>query len=236
MANVMCPTQPKFLQGFTVRVTQLDNCGNPEFGECAYAASDGYITVTAAPNNADGDEFQQKNAHGVYLTNQRSRPLLNWIDLTVQFREVDYELFSMITGLNTIVNDAGTPETIGLLVTEGEYATGNVAIELWMGTDEGDCGDSELPWYGYNLFPWVVEGTVSEVSEITNGMINFSLMSRTRKGTPWGVGPWDVVLPSAGGDAQPLFNAIPNDTHWANLVTQVPPPDPTCGCATLTSS
>ena len=234
MANVNCP---KYLQGFTARVTMLDECGNPEFGECAFATSDGYIQVTLAPNVEDPDEFKQKNAHGQYLTNQRSRPLLNWVDITAQFREVDFELFAMVTGQTKILNDASpTPEVIGLGLTESNFATGNIALELWMGNDEQDCGDSDLPWYGYNLLPWVVEGAVTEVSPITNDMINFTIASRTRKGTPWSVGPYDVLLDNAG-DPHPLFAGLPTDAHWwGPIQTQLAPPEPSCGCQALTSS
>jgi hypothetical protein len=235
MSNINCP---KYLQGYTVRVTQLDECGEPEFGDCAFATSDGYIQATLTPNVEEPDEFKQKNAHGIYLTNQRSRPLLNWVDVSVQFRKVDFELFSMITGAPKILNDAApTPQVIGTGLAESTFATGNVAIELWMGNDEEECGEDALPWYGYNLLPWVVEGAVTEVSPIANGMINFTVASRTRKGTPWGVGPYDVVLPALGGDAVPLFAAVPSDAHWwGPIQTQVAPPEESCGCQFLSSS
>lgn len=237
MTNVQCPTQPKFLQGYSVRVTQLDDCGNPEFGECAYAVSDGFIQVTLTPNIADGDEFQQKNAHGIFMTNQRSRRQLNWYDVSIQFREVDYELYAMLTGNPTIVNDASPPETIGIGVTASDFATSNVAIELWMGQDEEPCGEDGLPWYGYDLIPWFIDGAVSEEGPVTNGMINFTLTGRSRKGTPWGVGPWDVLLSSVTGDPMPLFSPVPTDAYrWGPISTQVPPPDPTCGCKPLISS
>lgn len=236
MTNINCP---KYLQGYAVRVTNLDDCGNPEFGECGFAVSEGYIQITMTPNVEEPDEFKQKNARGTYLTNQRSRPLLNWIDISAQFREVDFELFSMITGQTKILNDAApTPQVVGLGLTEANFASGNVAIELWMGNDEGECGEGQLPWYGYNLLPWVVEGAVGEASPVTNGMINFTLNSRTRKGTPWGVGPYDVELSSLVGNApRPLVAALPTDAHWwGPIQTQLAPPDPSCGCQTLSSS
>lgn len=235
MTNINCP---KYLQGYSVRVTNLDDCGNPEFGECGFATSDGFIQATLAPNVEAPDEFKQKNAHGVYLTNQRSRPLLNWIDLTIQFREVDFELFSMVTGQTKILNDAVSPEVVGLGLTEANFATGNIALELWMGNDEEACGEGDLPWYGYNLLPWVVEGAVTTVDPVTNGMINFTIASRTRKGTPWGVGPYDVELSSIGAnEPRPLVASVPTDAHWwGPIQTQLAPPESSCGCQTLSSS
>ena len=230
MANVNCPS---YLQGFSVRATQLDECGVPVEGPCGMAVSDGYIQAVLTPNVEDPDEFKQKNAHGVYLVNQRSRPLLNWIDISIQFQQVDFELWSIITGLPTIPDDTAiTPLTMGIGVTESAFATGSVAIELWEGNNEQACAPGELPYYGYSLLPWVVEGALAEDITITNATITFTINSRTRKGTPWGVGPYDVVLDNAAAPS-PLFEALPDDAHLWQLQTQVAPPEPVCGCQDL---
>lgn len=233
MANINCP---KYVQGFSARATRLDICGNPDFGDCGFAVSDGYIQVTATSNQEDPDEFKQKNAHGIFLTNQRSRPLLNWVDLSMQFHQVDFELFNIITGLDLVVDDA-TPDpfTIGVGLTEANYATANFALEVWMGNAEEECDPSGLPYYGYNLWPWVVEGSwAPEEVVITNDLINFTITGRTRKGTPWDIGPWDVVLDNTGTPS-PLFEPLPDDAHWWLLQTQLAPPDEDCGCQPLVS-
>ncbi|MGH9248986.1 MAG: hypothetical protein ACRD0W_05660 [Acidimicrobiales bacterium] len=235
MANVNCPV---YLQGFSVRVTRLDECGEPDVGPCGFAVSDGYISATLAPNVEDGDEFKQKNAHGIFLANQRSRPLLNWVDVTIVFSKVDAELFSIVTGLPLVLNDAApTPQAVGWGLTEQHFATANFATELWMGNTEQECGEDEFPWYGYNLLPWVVEGAVTEVSPIENALISFTVAGRSRKGTPWGVGPYDVVRLAATDAPSPLLASVPTDAHWwGPIQTQLAPPDEVCGCQELTSS
>lgn len=230
MANVNCPV---YLQGFNARVTRLDVCGEPDAGACGFAVSDGWIQAVLTPNNEDPDEFKQKNAAGVFLANQRSRPLLNWVDVSIQFQKVDFELFEMITGLPLVLNDATpTPEAMGIGMTESDYATANFALELWMGNTEQACEVGELPWYGYSLLPWVVEGTIGEAVTILNGLITFTVIGRTRKGTPWGIGPYNVVLDNTGA-ASPLFTGLPDDAHWWQLQTQLEPPEPSCGCQEL---
>lgn len=232
MANVNCPS---YLQGYTARVTRLDECGNPDFGECGYATSDGYIQITATTNIEDPDEFKQKNANGSYLVNQRSRPLLNWIDLSMQFQRVDFELFNMITGADLVADDSSPGINIGINITESNFATASFALEVWMGNSEEECDPSGLPYYGYNLFPWVVEGAFgAEDVVIANDLISFTITGRTRGGTPWGVGPWDVVLDSVGTPS-PLFDPLPADSHWTFLQTQIAPPDDMCGCGELVS-
>jgi len=230
MANLLC-ARP--LQGETIRVTRLDECGNPEYGDCAYAVSDGYVELVMTPNVEEGERFLQRNANGIAIVNQRGRPSLNWYDVTIQFAEVDPELFTIVTGLEPYEDDQG--RVIGFPVTEEHFATANFALEAWMGNAEEVClpGDP-LPFYGYNLLPWVVEGALAEDITITNDLITFTVAGRTRKGTPWGVGPYDVVIDETETPS-PLFTAIPDDTHHLPIWTQLAPPEASCGCQSLSS-
>jgi hypothetical protein len=150
------------------------------------------------------------------------------------FQEVDPELFTLLTGLEPYEDDEG--RVIGVVVTEEHFATANFALELWMGNAEEDCppeGDP-LPFYGYNLLPWVTEGALMEDIVVANQLITFTIVGRTRKGTPWGTGPYDVVV-DTNGDPSPLFSAIPTDTHHLPIWTQLAPPAAECGCQSLSS-
>ena len=230
LGNLLCA---KPLQGETVRVTRLDDCGNPEYGDCAYAVSDGYISITLTPNVEEGERFLSRNASGRALINQRSIPSLNWYDVSIVFQDIDFELFTIVTGLEPYLDDEGM--VIGFPVTESDFATANFSLEVWMGNAEESCGEGEvLPFYGYNLLPWVVEGALMEDITIANDVITFTVVGRTRKGTPWDVGPYDVLRDSAG-DPAPLPNAIPTDTHHLPIWTQLAPPEPECGCTSLSS-
>ena len=230
MTNLLCA---KPLQGETMRVTLLDECGNPEYGECAYAVSDGFVSITMTPNVEEGERFLQRNAKGRAIVNQRSAPSLNWYDVSIIFQEVDPELFTIVTGLPPYMDDQDN--VIGFPVTESDFATANFALEAWMGNAEEEClpGDA-YPFYGYNLLPWVVEGALAEDIVIANDLITFTVNARTRKGTPWGVGPYDVVRDVTTAPA-PLFSAIPSDTHHLPIWTQLAPPVASCGCQSLSS-
>lgn len=230
MANLLCA---KPLQGDTMRVTLLDECGNPEYGDCAYAVSGGFISITLAPSVEEGERFVAYNAAGRALVNERAAPSLNWYDVEMVFQEVDFELFTIITGLDGYLDDQGN--TIGFVVAESNFATANFGLEAWMGNAEEECLPGEVyPFWGYNLLPWVVEGALTEDIVITNDLITFTVAGRTRKGTPWGVGPYDVVRDSLG-DPSPLFTAIPTDTHHLPIWTQLAPPVASCGCQSLSS-
>jgi hypothetical protein len=230
MTNLLCA---KPLQGETMRATRLDECGNPEFGDCAYAVSDGFVSITLTPNTEEGERFLARNARGRAIINQRSKPDLNWYDVSIVFQEVDFELFTIVTGLPPYLDLAGN--TIGFPVTESDFATANFSLEAWVGNAEEEClPGSSLPFYGYNLLPWVVEGALMEDIVIANDLITFTVVGRTRKGTPWGVGPYDVVLDGTG-TPDVLPSAIPSDTHHLPIWTQLAPPEPECGCLSLSS-
>lgn len=235
MANVECP---KFVQSGTARVTRLDECGNPDFGNCGFAVSDGWVTIETTVNQEDPDEFKQKNAAGIFLVNQRSRPLLNWIDLNMTFQEVDFEMFEIMTGIDLITDGDSPPLVTGFILTEENFATGNFALEMWLQTSEQPCppGGTQQQRYGYVLLPWVVEGAIlTEALTVTNDLITFSVTARTRKGTPWGVGPYDVRIDPVTTLASPLLSPIPTDTHLLLEDTELAPPEPMCGCQFLSS-
>lgn len=229
MANLACF---KPLQGETMRVTRLDECGNIEFGDCAYAVSGGYVSITMTPNTEEGERFLQRTANGSAIVNQRGRPILNWYDVSIAFAEVDPELFTIITGLEPYTDDQD--RVIGFPVTEEHYATANFALEAWMGNAEEACLPGANPFFGYNLLPWVTEGALTEDIVIQNDLITFTVAGRTRKGTPWGTGPYDVVL-DLNGDPSPLYTAIPDDTHHFPIWTELAPPTASCGCQSLSS-
>lgn len=230
MVNLICA---KPVQGETMRVTRLDECGNPEYGDDAFGVSDGFISITMTPEVEEGERFYQRNAAGRAIINQRSKPDLNWYTLSMVFQEVDPELFTVITGLDPYLDYSG--RTAGFAVTQSKFATANFALEAWMGNAEEACQPGDpYPFYGYNLFPWVVEGALMEDIVITNAMINFTVVGRTRSGTPWGVGPYDVMR-DENDLPVPLPTAIESDTHHLPIWTQLAPPEAFCGTQGLSS-
>lgn len=229
MTNLACF---KPLQGATFRVTQLDVCGNPIFDECSFAVSDGQTQIELTPNTTDGQQFQQLNAAGKALVNQQAKTILNWFDYKIIMAVKDPELFFLMTGADIFLDYAGL--SAGNVITEDNYATGNFALEIWLGNAEEECPPGEAPFFGYILLPWTNDGKLTESIPVANDLITYTFAGRTRKGSPWGVGPYDVMLDN-GGLPAPLPTAISPNTHYLDLGTQLPPPEPDCGCMELVS-
>lgn len=219
------------LQSATFRVTELDECGNPVYDSCSYAVTDGYSQIEITANETEGQAFQQLNANGRPLVNQKARDVLNWYDFTITMAVKDPELFYLMTGADIFLDYAGL--SAGNEITETNYATGRFALEVWLGTSEEEC-TGNVPFYVYILLPFTTNGKISESITIANDFVTYTFGGRTRKGSQWGVGPFDVMLNASGVPAK-LPRPVSPDAHYLDLITQLPPPEPDCGCLELNS-
>lgn len=219
-----------------VRVTQLNSCGLPVTG-CSTVVTDGIISVEMAKEYEDREEFFVKNGDGQFCVRETNPPTLKWINLTLTFCNVDPELVGIVSAEPLVLDDAASPRATGYSTTEGSATNSNFAFEAWTRlaniSSGGACtGGIE---YGYVLFPWVVEGTIGDVT-LENGAANFVLTGRTRSSSPWGTGPYMVDYSDnpAGSTTQiPLLTPILSTQHHRMFISRLAPPTATCGCTTL---
>ena len=218
-----------------LRATRLDECGNVVEGSCSTVVTDGTITVEIAREYEDREDFFKKNGDGVFCVKETDPPILKWINLTMTFCNVDPYLVNLIAGETVIQDDASpTPNVIGFRNTEGASANVNVAIEVWTRVAGGAC-DETGPRYGYLLFPWVIEGTISDLT-LENGAADFVLTARTQSGSPWGVGPYTVQESALGatlGFPLPFYQVVGALDHEEWIWTTLAPPTAACGCIAL---
>lgn len=224
------------LQFDTVRVTRLNNCGTPIDSTCAYAVSEGVITLAMTNNNQDRQEYLQLNGQGNICVDEAKEAQLRWINFELTFCNVDPELFNIITSAPLVLNDAAAPLAIGWDTTQSSPLTSFFALEAWTNTGGSSCDDGTAD-YGYFLMPFAVGAEVSDVT-LENANINFTITGRTKKGALWGTGPYNVrVIEAAGptlGDPAPLLTAIGSTVHRRQFWTELPPPPGFCGCQDLT--
>lgn len=218
-----------------LRATQLDECGAVVEGDCAYVVTDGVMTVEIAREYEDREDFFKKNGDGVFCVKETDPPQLKWINLTIGACNVDPSLVAILAGEETLTDDAASPNIIGFRTSEGASATVNAALEVWTRTSgTSNCGTGTTR-YGYMLFPWLIEGTIGDLT-IENGAADFTYQARTQSGGDWGVGPYTVVQSAAVatlGDPMPLFDPVESIDHEFWLWTTLAPPDASCGCQAL---
>lgn len=214
-----------FAQGRRMRLSQLDDCGNPTG---LYVVSKGFVTVTVTSESEDGTAIQPMNANGELCYQLRSVDQFLRHTLEIEFCEVDPTLFQMATHSNPVVDYDG--DEVGFQTLQGGAEVG-YALEVWMGIPGQECPPSGLnpvASLGYVLFPWVMPGALGDFT-IGNDAINFTVAGFTRSGSPWDVGPYDVVAQDSDNTAGPLITPITSDVHAHLQWTTIPAPEQFCG-------
>lgn len=220
-----------------VRVTKLNTCGLPVTG-CSTVVSDGIISVEMTKNYEDREEFFVKNGDGTFCVRETNPPILKWIDLVLTFCNVDPELVNIMSGNPLVLNDAVSPVATGYSIEENVVVNANFALEGWTRlANNGGAACSGGVEYGYTVFPYVVEGTIGDVT-YENGAANFILNARTKAGAGWGLGPYFVdYSDNPVGSTTPirLLTPIGALQHSRMFLTRMAPPTASCGCTTLSS-
>lgn len=227
----MTATCDSYLQGLVVRATRLTDCGVPDYGTCGTVVSDGFINIELENNETDPEEIAPVKANGQRCYYIETPVLLNNVQASIEFCEVDPELFEMMTGAPLVLDDDDTAH--GFTTDSASYATANVALEVWTNLASGGCTGGDYPRrWGYYLMPWLYQGKVGKPT-IENGAVNFTISDiKTRDGNQWGVGPYNIQR-TAAGVLSPLFTPITSTTHDLLYKVNVAPPEASCGCVPL---
>lgn len=225
------------VKGRRIRVTKLDGCGRPVFGECSQAVSKGFISVAFTANTLETDEVNITNAAGERCIYEPSETSLTGYSLEIQFCEVDPELFSLVTGQPVTFDASGVNVNGFDIDTATSLSAGGFALELWAGAANTDACATEGAQgsFGYLLVPFLKGGIVGDFT-VENGGVTFTLTgASTRDGNAWGVGPYaDIMLsddpvPVPG----PMTSPVAATTALRTMIVDVAPPAAACGCRPL---
>ncbi|WP_152990167.1 hypothetical protein [Sphaerimonospora mesophila] len=220
------------VRGRVMRVTKLDECGTPVEGPCSQVVSKGFVSVAYSAEISEGDEVEVKNAAGELCISDKACDELKWINLTITFCGVDPDLFTLMTGYQTVLDYAGNP--VGNRIGQKILCDGGVALEVWSDIPSQRCAETGNRLYGYFLAPWVKSAILNSFA-IENDGATFEITARTEKGGNWQNGPYAVdptdnaTPPTAG----PLLTPIGPEDHLDIHATSVAPPEPECGCQEL---
>jgi hypothetical protein len=217
-----------------VRATLLDSCGAVVESSCSSITTSGIVTIEQTAELQDRDEFYEKNADGEFCVEDDVPPILKWYNLTITFCEVDPEMVYFMNRQTLIMSDEETPSAIGNVSRQGDIALVNFGFEAWTRlANQSDCADGVR--YGYILWPWVVEGTMGDVT-YQNGTANFVVTARTKRYSLWDEGPYAVYGSLAAATlGQPMVLPTPVTAldHRQMFVTTLPPPVAACGCTAI---
>jgi hypothetical protein len=220
MANRQFP----LVRGRVFRFTRLDGCGEPVLGPDSVVVSEGVITVNLTAQNETGETISITNAAGKVCILDEPAPKFTGWAVEVQFCGVNPALISMTTGQPTVL-DADN-NVVGFDVESDIDLTNSAfALEMWSNVPSDACEPGAGVAYGYFLIPFLKGGSLADFS-VANAAINFTLTgARSKKGSPWAAGPYDVQI-GEDGQPGPLLNPISNRNHLRMIVVNVEPPEP----------
>ena len=214
-----------------MRVTRLDECGVPVESTCSSATTEGFVEIALTKVFQERQDALQLNANGDICVDKPKAPILRWYEANIQFCSVDPELFNIMTAEPLVLNDAADPVAVGWDTEIGSAELSNFALEFWVGTEDEGCDDGEVT-VGYGILPWMYQGNLMDLT-IGNAVVTFTVNAITKKGSPWGVGPYAVLINETGVNAGfpgPMLTPIGANTVKRFFWTRLGPPAGQCGC------
>lgn len=211
------------VRGRVARVTKLDGCGNRVLGPASTVTTDGFTTIALTAQTQEGEAISVTNAAGKVCVSDTPAPQFTGYQVSVTFCQVDPQLFSLMTGQPIVLSDDGTT-TVGFdMQSDVDLDGSGFALEVWSSVPSAACGITGAQGYGYFLLPFLQGGVLGDFS-IENAAITFTIQNAaTKDGTPWGVGPYNVVKDSSNVDG-PLNVALTDTNHLHMELTTVTPP------------
>lgn len=221
------------VKGRRIRVTKLDDCARPVYGEASSATSSGFVSVAFTANTTESDEISVLNAAGETCVYEPSETTLVGYGVEIAFCNVDPDVFALITGQDVVEDAQG--DVVGFAINTKRKLTTGFALEIWTGVAGGSdaCSTEGAQGnYGYMVVPFIRGGIVGDFT-IENNAVTFTISGgNTREGNLWGVGPYNVQL-SALGQPGPLLQPVDPADAFRFLQTTVAPPEAACGARPL---
>lgn len=216
------------IKGLAMRATRLDSVGRWVTGTTSTAVSSGFVNINLTAQVEDGQEFVVKNANGDLCINEKDSPRVKYLDVEIEFCQVDPELFELLTGVRLLADYAGA--NVGYTINETFRTASGVALEAWTKIP-GATGNLQ---YVYWLMPMLVNGIVSDYT-IEDGPMTFKMKANTNDNANWGKGPYDVVAQNVGLTPGKLLANVLSKEHLYTRQTEIAPPTAQCGYVTLST-
>lgn len=220
------------VRGRVMRVTRLDGCGAIVLGPASQVVSEGFISVGLTANTEEGETISIPNAAGKICILDEPAPVFTGYDVEVQFCGVNPDLIHLMTGQPMVTDSQETPQGVGFRMNSAvSLDDSGFALEVWSNVPVAACTGGQVA-YGYFLIPFLKGGIIGDFS-IENAAVNFTLTgAKSKDGSAWGVGPYDVVL-DGDDEPAPLKDEIDENDHLHMELTQVAPPTDVCGALPL---
>lgn len=219
------------VRGRIARFTRLDVCGRPPapLAPCGQIVTDGFVSVQYSPEVEEAEEISLKNAGGAVCVTDPGCDEVKWWNLQIALCGVDPDLFEFTTGSPIVLDYLGNG--VGNRLQGNVVCDTSFAMELWTDIPQEQCaaGPVLAKPYGYFLTPFISGGVIGEFT-IQNDALTMQINAKTRPGSGWGHGPYDVDQQDALGTAGGLLTPIGPKDHMDIHLATIAPPVAVCGC------
>lgn len=191
-------------------------------GLCSKVVTYGFISVNLTEEIEEGGDLSQKNAWGEYCLQETDDDIMKWVNVSVQFCEVDPDILDIIGGATPVIVGGNT---IGW--TRGPSApVGTFALEVWSKRAGQDaCAPGGVIEWGYTVIPFIKNGRLDGAINIENAPLNITMVGKGFAApASWGVGPH-------GDNPFLAIAGFPAGQTYGMVVTTVAPPAVTVGCS-----
>lgn len=218
------------LRGRLIRVTRVNSLGRPVYGPNAWAISKGFIRIAEQQQITEGEQISLQNASGENCVSDKSPDSLDWINLTIDFCQVDFCMFTLMNEhFKQLRNCYG--EVHGLAESYNLAQDSGFAIEIWQDTQGWVPTDqlAEGAWL-YKLLSFCVGARLGDETT-ENNATTFQVVARTKRGSGWDVGPHNDIecQDPVTGQLGPLLTPVTEDEpRRRQVVTSLPALVPGC--------
>lgn len=211
------------VRGRVMRLTRLDSCGRPDYGDEGVIVSKGFVEITATQRSTEGESIQQTNAAGELIIDEPGEPTNSGVTLNFTFVGVDPGVLAMITNSPEVL-DPVDGAIIGFRLEEGvRPSDARFGLEAWTGVSGEECDPDVDGVFGYALYPFLSGGTIGDLA-FANAAVSFSVQNvQSRRGGGWGQGPY-LVTRDDQGDPSLLPVGVTTRTAMHFQRTTVAPP------------
>ncbi|WP_395160398.1 hypothetical protein [Ilumatobacter sp.] len=179
-----------------MRLTALDECGVPLYDSALGSIiTTGFISVSWEHETEEGTEYTSENAWGDFCIQEKDAPRVKWLNLGMDFCEIDPETMVMVAG--SLAN-FDTDGMVGTFFDENRNVNA-FAAEVWTRATGQPCNASGEPYWGYFAAAYVRNGMIAGGGTVENGTMNMEMSGNGFGAAPdpsdnavsaWGTGPY----------------------------------------------
>lgn len=211
------------VNGHRYRLTTLDNCGAPVYGEDGQYVGNGVVSVALTVVTNDTDAVTSQDSDGNVCLDVKAKSTFDGVSGEVILCGLDPDYFEKLTGMPVVRDIDGN--VVGVVWdSDVNPSDHELALEMWTGLGgEETCGEVGAKPYGYILLKRIQVGRPGDIT-IQQGAINWTISNlQSKKGGSWGKGPYDVVV-NEGDVAGPLLQSLTSGQQLLAIQTLVAPP------------